>query len=120
MSDGVEDFDAVLKRVLAEFADKSSDRKLNFKEAYELREYVKARTNLQSQNLTTEQGIWKSLYDRLTEQLRNSSPENMAEIEANEKEVELLKALRDRMAASMKSRPHDFGVQVWWGFITMG
>ena len=106
MSDATEDFDAIKKRVLAEFATKGfGSEALSFKKAMELREYAKARTDLHSENLTMEQAIWKSLYDGLTEELRKSSPDSMAEIEALEKKRDNLVNLQEMIAARLKARP---------------
>src|ERR1039457_6916739 len=67
-----------------------------------------------------EQAIWKSLYDGLTEELRKSSPESMAEVEALEGRRNDLQDLQQTMAAKLKVRPHDLGVRVWWGFVIIG
>ena len=121
MSDAAEDFGAVKERVLAEFATKGFGSKaLPFEEAMELREYAKARTHLYSDSLTMEQAIWKSLYEGLTEELRKSSPESLAEIESLEKRRDSLQDLQKMMAAKMNARPHDLGIRAWWGFIIIG
>jgi len=121
MSDASEDFYAVKERVLAEFATKGFGSKaLSFKEAVELREYAKARTDLRSENLTMEQAIWKSLFEGLTAELRKSSPDSIAEIEALEKRRDNLLDLQETMASKMKARPHDFGIRAWSGFVIIG
>ena len=121
MSDDSNDFEAVKKRILAEFAAQGfGDEMLSFQKAGQLREYAKARTDLRSTQLTMEQAIWKSLYDGLTEELRNSSPDTMAEIESLEKQRGELEDLRTAMLAKLKAHPHDFGVRAWWGFVIIG
>ena len=121
MSDDSNDFEAVKKRILAEFAAQGfGDEMLSFQKAGQLREYAKARTDLRSTQLTMEQAIWKSLYDGLTEELRNSSPDSMAKIESFEKERDELENLRTVMSAKIKARSHDFGIRAWWGFVIIG
>ena len=121
MSDAAEDFNAVKNRILTEFGTKGFGSKaLSFNEAMKLREYAKARTDFHSENLTMEQAIWKSLYDGLSEELRQSSPEPMAEIEALEGRRDSLEGLQQMMTAKMKVRPNDFGIPVWWGFVIVG
>lgn len=121
MPDAAEDFGAVKERVLAEFATRGFGSKaLSFKEAMELREYAGVRTHLHSENLTMEQAIWKSLYEGLTEELRKSSPESLAEIESLEKGRDNLQDLQKILAAKLNARPHDLGIRAWWGFIIIG
>ncbi len=121
MCDQHADFDATKDRVLAEYYAKVKGRTaLTFHESMELREYVKARTDLHSDNLTMEQAIWKSLYDGLTEELRKSSPDSMAELEALEERRDNLQNLQGVVAAKMKARPHDFGIRAWWVFVIIG
>jgi hypothetical protein len=121
MSDQSADFDDTKTRVLAEYYVKVNGRSaLTFQESMELREYVKSRTDLHSDNLTMEQVIWKSLYDGLTEELRKSSPDSMAEIETLEKRRDNLQDLQGMMAEKMKARPHDLGIRAWWGFVIIG
>ena len=121
MSEPAEDFDTVKKRVLAEVADMGfKSKKLPFKEAMDLREYAKARTDIHSENLAIEQAVWKSVYECLTEELRDSFPDSMPEIEALEKRRDNLQNLEVMMVTKMKARPHDFGIRVWWGFVIIG
>jgi hypothetical protein len=121
MSDQSTDFDAAKTRVLAEYYVKVNGRSaLTFQESMELREYVKSRIDLHSDNLTMEQAIWKSLYDGLTEELRKSSPDSMAEIETLEKRRDNLQHLQGTMVEKMKACPHDFGIRAWWGFVIIG
>jgi hypothetical protein len=121
MPDAAEEFDSATERVLAEFATKGfGTEPLSFKQGMELRAYAKARTNLHSDNLTVEQAIWKSLYEGLTEELRKSSPESMAQIEALEERRDNVEALQQMMAAKRNAHPHDFGIRVWWGFVIIG
>jgi hypothetical protein len=81
----------------------------------ELRKYAKARTDLHSEKLTTEQAIWKALYDRLTEELRRGSPDWMGKIESLEKDRDDLEKAGAALSAKLKANPHDFGVRTWWG-----
>ena len=121
MADGPEDFNVVKERILAEFATQGfGDEALSLQKSLGLREYAKARTDLHSDNLTTEQAIWKSLYDGLTEELRKTVPDTMAGIESLEKRRDDLLNLQKIMAIKMEARPHDFGIRAWWGFVIIG
>ena len=116
------DFNVVKERILAEFAAQGFVKKpLSFQKMMELREYAKARTDLQATNPTAEQVIWKELFNFLTERLSKASPEStMAKIDATEKERDDLQSLQAAMEAKLKARPHDFGVRAWWGFVIIG
>ena len=95
-------YEAAKERVLAEYYAQVNGRtSLSFKETIELRDYAKARTDLHSDDLTPDQVIWKKLHEGLTEELRKSSPDSMAEIEQLEKERDNLQGLQDMMAAKM-------------------
>jgi hypothetical protein len=121
MPDTADHFDVVKERVLAEFASQGfGTEPLSFQEAMRLRAYAKDRTDLERENLSMEQAIWKALYAGLTEELRRSSSESMTEIEALEKRRDNLEDLGTAIAARLNSDPHDFGSRVWWGFIIIG
>src|SRR2546428_8368141 len=69
MSNASNDFEAVKKRILAEFAAQGfGDEMLSFQKAMQLREYAKARTDLRSSaQLTMEQTIWKRSEEHTSE-----------------------------------------------------
>jgi hypothetical protein len=115
------DDEAVIARVLTEYNSKISGWTApTFKETMELREYTKSRTDLRTDQLTPEQAAWKSLYIGLTEGLRKSFPDAMAEIERLEEHQDRHEVLMEMMTAKLKARPHDYGVKVWWGFLAVG
>jgi antitoxin (DNA-binding transcriptional repressor) of toxin-antitoxin stability system len=57
---------------------------------------------------------------RLTQELRISSPDLMAEIEVLEKRMGDLQDLQDTIATKINARRRDFGIRAWWGFVAAG
>jgi hypothetical protein len=116
-----DEFTAALQTVKAEFAAKVGARpQLTIEETMEIREYAKSRTDLVSHNLTAEQAAWNALYDGLTEELRSTTPDVMAEVEPLEKQMASLQSLQTLMKAKLDAHPNDFGYRVPLGFLIVG
>ena len=110
-----------LEHVKAEFADRVAGRpQLTIQDTFEIRQYAKSRTDLGSGNLTAEQAAWKALFTGLTEQLRETAPEVMAEVEPLERKADDLHSLQTAMLEKLKAHPHDYGFKVPCGFLIIG
>ena len=116
-----DEFAAALQNVKAEFAAKVGARpQLTVQESMEIRDYAKSRTHLGSHDLTAEQAAWKALYDGLTEELRKSAPDVMAEVEPLERQMDSLQSLQGLMKTKLEAHPNDLGYRVPTGFLIVG
>jgi len=110
-----------LQNVRAEFASKVAGQpQLTVQQAIDIREYAKSRTDLDSGNLSAEQAAWKTLYESLTEELRKSAPDTMAEVEPLERQMDSLQSLQNLMKAKLDARPNDLGYRVPIAFLIVG
>src|SRR4051812_20004647 len=118
---GKEEFAAAIERVMAEYAAKVAGRpKLTIQDTFEIRQYAKSRTDLGCCDLTAEQAAWKALFVSLTEQLRESAPDLMAEIEPAEQKADDLQSLQTTIQEKLIADPHDYGFRIPFGFLIIG
>ena len=116
-----QEFAAALEHVKAEFAARVAGKpQLTIQDTFEIRQYAKSRTDLGGDDLTAEQAAWKALFRSLTDQLRETAPEMMAEVEPLERKADDLHSLQTAMHEKLKSHPHDYGFGVPFGFLIMG
>ena len=116
-----EEYAVAFEQVKAEFAAKVAGRsRLTIKDTFEIRQYAKSRTDLDGNDLTAEEAAWKTLYLSLSEQLRETAPDLMAEVEPDEQRVDGLQSLQNAIGDKLVAHPKDFGFKVPLGFLLVG
>ncbi len=116
-----QDFAEALKAAKLEYLSMVGDRKsLTFREMYEIRLAAKAKTKLNTDDVTHEEAAWKAIYGIITDQLRETHAETMREIEKTEDDLDKTRTLRDMMIKKLQAHPNDYGRHAMWGFPIIG
>jgi hypothetical protein len=113
--------DASFRSVWAEFTAKFAGKdQLDVKDLCEFRRYAKSCTDLNSENLTSEEAAWKMMYEYLTAEVEKIAPGLLKEIQPHHDELDNIERLQEMITAKLKARPNDLGFKVSWGFLVVG